>query len=234
MANVYDAGTLTLPFIGRQREIERLRRLHSQGNPVLILGPPGVGKSALVSHLRELLGLRVCPNSERLSDICEALERELQLESAELRLIPRKNRILQALEPTTQVVVFDGASWTTPKIASFIECASRRTPVWLCVRSEHPWEVGRIWPLLVRFARVELKPFQPRETLLLVEAAARAGRVPAEALKIVEWLHRRAAGNPKVLCELLAEIARGHYDLSQPLALRRLELDRRIHEVFPI
>lgn len=105
--------------------------------------------------------------------------------------------------------------------------------MWLCVRSERPWDIGRIWPLLVRFEHVELKPFRPGESLLLVEAAVRGGKVPADTLNIVEWLHRRSAGNPKILCELLTEIARGHYDLSNPLALQRLDLDRRIHEIFP-
>jgi hypothetical protein len=85
-------------------------------------------------------------------------------------------------------------------------------PVWLCVHSEHPWEVGRIWPLLVRFEHVELKPFHPNETLLLVEAAVRAGSVPADTLTIVEWLHRHPAGSPKILRELLEETAHGHYD----------------------
>ena len=66
---------LTISFVGRGREIARLRQLHKQRKHVLILGPAGVGKSALVARLRESLDLRVCPASERLSEICEALER---------------------------------------------------------------------------------------------------------------------------------------------------------------
>ena len=41
---------------------------------------------------------------------------------------------------------------------------------------------------------------------------------------------KRVVGN---LRELLEELATGRYDLSSPEALRRLDLDRRIHEVFP-
>lgn len=224
---------IALPFVGREKEIQRLRELHKQHRHVLILGPTGVGKSALASHLRESLGLRVCPASERLSEICEALEHEFDFEAGDLHLVRRKNRLLKTLKGTTRPVVFDGASWTTPKLSSFIESVSERVPVWLCARSERPWDIGRIWPLLVRFEHVELKPFHPSETLLLVGAAVRDGSVPADTLDIVEWLHRHAAGSPKILCELLKEIARGHYDLNQPLALRRLDLDRRIHEIFP-
>jgi len=224
---------LALPFVGRGKEISRLRQFHAQRKHVLILGPAGVGKSALVAHLRQALNLRVCPASERLSEICEVLEREFDLEAGDLHLVRRKNRVLKSLKGTRRTVVFDGASWTTPKLTTFIENVSERVPVWLCARSDHPWDIGRIWPLLVRFEHVELKPFHPSETLLLVGAVVRGGSVPADTLNIVEWLHRHAAGSPKVLWKLLEEIARGHYDLSQPLALRRLDLDRRIHDIFP-
>ncbi len=226
---------VALPFVGREKEITLLQRLHAQRRHVLILGAEGVGKSALVAHLRKSLRLRVCPASERLSEICDALERDLGLETGELHLIARKNRVLKSLkEAKRTVVVFDGASWTTPKLGSFIENVSERAPVWLCVRSEHPWDVGRIWPLLVRFEHVELKPFHPKETETLVAAAIREKVVPEKALEIVEWLHHRAAGNPKILCELLTEITHGHYDLSRPHGLQLLDLDRRIHEIFPL
>jgi hypothetical protein len=224
---------LSLPFVGREKVLARLRQLHKQHRHVLILGAEGVGKSALVAHLRPSLRLRVCPASERLSEIFEALERELGFDAGELHLIARKNRMLKSLNGTKRAVVFDGASWTTPKLASFIENVSERVPVWLCVRSWHPWDLGRIWPLLVRFEHVELKLFHPGESLLLVKAAVRGGKVPADTLNIAGWLHRHAGGNPKILCELLTEISRGHYDLSNPHALRRLDLDRRIHEIFP-
>jgi hypothetical protein len=225
---------IQFPFIGREKEIARLRELHKQRRHVLILGAEGIGKSALVEHLRESFDLRVCPTSERLSEICESLEHSLDAETSHLELVKRKNRLLKMLKETKRAVVFDGASWTTPKLGTFIENVSMCVPVWLCVRSEHPWDVGRIWPLLVRFEHIELKPFHPKETQKLVEAAVRENSVSEKTLGIVDWLHRRAAGNPKILCELLTEIAHGHYDLSNPHSLRLLTLDRRIHEIFPM
>jgi len=227
---------LALPFVGRIKEIAQLQRLHKQRKHVLILGPKGVGKSALVARLRESLGLRVCPASERLSEICEALERGFDLEAGDLHIVQRKNRLLKLLKGIPHrrdAVVFDGAGWTTSKLSTFIENVSERVPVWLCARSEHPWDIGHIWPLLVRFEHVELKPFHPRETQMLVETAIRNARIPAGVRDIIDWLHRRATGNPKILCELLKEIAHGHYVLSNPHALRLLNLDRRIHELFP-
>jgi hypothetical protein len=225
---------IPLPFVGRVRETALLQRLHAQHKNVLILGGEGIGKSVLVEQLCEPLGLWICPHSEHLSEICESLERELNLEAGDLLIVKRKNRILKLLKERKSItVVFDGASWTTPKLGTFIENVCICAPVWLCARSEHPWDIGRVWPLLVRFEHVELKPFHPKETQKLVAAAVREKSVSEKSLGIVDWLHRRAAGNPKILCELLTEIAHGHYDLGNPHSLRLLDLDRRIHEMFP-
>lgn len=213
----------------------RLRQLHQQRRLVLLHGAEGTGKSALVEQLREPLGLHVCPVSEHLSEICDSLEESFGLEAGDFDLVKRKDRLLKLIkEAKRAAVVFDGASWTTPKLGSFIESVSLRVPVWLCVRSEHPWDVGRIWPLLVRFEHVELKPFRRKETQKLVAFAVGKKIVPEKTLDIVGWLHHRSAGCPKVLCALMTEIGRGHYDLGNPHGLRLLDLDRHIHDSFPV
>jgi hypothetical protein len=222
-----------LPFVGREREISRLGVLHAQRKHVLIIGPTGVGKSALVEHLREQLALLVSGESAHLGGICQGLEPQLGLSPAGLRLLERKKRLREALGAAGRVVVFDGVGWTGPKVSSFLESVAERAPVWICTRSEHPWDIGHFWPLLARFARVEVHPFSPSETQALVVAAVRAGGIPPRAREIVGWLQRRSVGVPLVLRELLEEVATGEYDLTSRNALERLNLDRRIHEVFP-
>ena len=225
---------LSPPFTGRKKEIEQLRRLHARRKHALIVGSEGIGKSALVAHLKETLSLVVCAQSETFGGICHHLETELNSPAPHLHLVQRKNRLLKILAETRRTVVFDGAGWTTPKISSFLESAMERAPVWICTRSEHAHNIGHFWPLLARFERVELQPFHPKETQKLVAAAVREKVVPEKTLDIVEWLHHRAAGSPKILRELLTEIARGHYDLSRPHGLQLLDLDRHIHEMFPV
>jgi hypothetical protein len=222
---------LALPFVGRIKEIARLRQLNKQRKHVLILGPEGVGKSALVARLRESLGLRVCPASERLSEICEVLERELKLDESDLHLVRRKNRLLKSLTGTKRAVVFDGVSWTTPKISSFFDCMSERVPVWICARSEHAWDLGHFWQFLWKFERVELHPFHLADTRALVEAAGYTEQIPAAALDVVERLHHLSAGNPQVLCELLDGLAGGRYDPHKLFDLKLLDLDRRIKQL---
>lgn len=223
-----------LPFVGRHKELSRLSELHAQQKHVLILGPAGMGKSAIVRHLCHGLALLVSAKSAHLGEICEHLEPQLRLEPGELKLLKRKQQLREALWSAGKAVVFDGVVWTTPKLSSFFESVAQHAPVWICARSEHPWDIGHVWPFLVRFERVELHPFRLTETQALVGATVNAGMVPAETLNIVEWLQRRSAGSPLVLRELFEELATGKYDLANPYALRRLDLDRRIHELFPV
>jgi hypothetical protein len=224
---------LALPFVGRRKEAARLEELHTERKHALILGPAGVSKTSLVNHLKEKLGLLVCPLSEHLGAICESLEVGLGLDGSGLKLPQRKQRLLRALPGVKHTVVFDGVNWTTPKLSSFLECVMARVPIWICTRSEHPWDIGHFWPLLVRFARVELRRFNLHETHSLVATAVQRGIVPVEAMEIVGWLYRTSAGNPGRLCKLLKELANGHYDVRNPRSLRLLKLDYRIHDIFP-
>jgi hypothetical protein len=226
-------GSFEFPFVAREREITQLGALHAQRKHVLIIGPAGVGKSALVERLREQLTLLVSSKSAHLGGICEGLEPQLGLTpAAGVKLLERKKRLREALGAAGRVVVFDGVGWTGPKVSSFLESVAERATVWICTRSERPWDIGHFWPLLARFARVEVRPFNLSETQALVVAAVQTGGIPPTAREIVGWLQRRSAGSPLVLRELFAELATGGYELSNPLALRRLDLDRRIHEVF--
>lgn len=233
MVTTSPAAPLVLPFVGRTRETAELRRLHALQRHALILGPAGVGKTALVAHLQPQLRFLRCPHSEHLGEICASLERELGLTTEGLRLVERKPRLRQALAQAGRTVVLDGVGWTTPKLCSWLETVMARTPVWLCTRSAHPWDIGHAWRLLVRFQRVELQALRAAETQALVEAAVQGGLVPPQTRSLAAWLQRRSGGNPRKLYQFLAELNSGHYDLDNPLALRRLEMDRRIHEAFP-
>src|ERR1035441_7785002 len=85
-----------LPFMGREREISQLGALHAERKHALIIGPAGVGKSALVKHLREQRSLLVSGTSEHLGGICDGLEPQLGLSPVGLKLLERKKRLRRA------------------------------------------------------------------------------------------------------------------------------------------
>ncbi|HUA38085.1 MAG TPA: ATP-binding protein [Candidatus Sulfopaludibacter sp.] len=217
-----------LPFIGRKRETAQLRRLHAQHKHTLVLGPAGVGKSALVTHLAQALPLLVCPQSETLGEICGTLEMELAPNTLHLPLVQRKNRLLQKLAETHRTVVFDGVGWTTPKISSFLESAMERATVWICTRSELARNIGHFWPLLARFEIIKLRAFHTYETQALLNAAIDIGQIPSSLEPFARQLHRLAAGLPRTSCEFLEQFAAGHYDLSRRTGWQLLDTDRRI------
>jgi predicted ATPase len=224
---------IALPFVGRAKEIALLQRLHAQRKHALILGPAGVGKSALVAHLAETLPLLLCPQSETLRDICENLEAELHPTAPFLPLVQRKNRLLKILAETGQTVVFDGVNWTTPKISSFLESAMERAPVWICCRSAEPWDIGHVWPLLARFEKIELRTFHFSETRALLAAAVENGQASPAIASFARQLHQLSGGLPLILRELFQQFAAGHYDLSHRAGRQLLELDRRIKHLRP-
>ncbi len=222
---------LSLRFAGRKTETKRLRQLHRQHKHVLILGPAGVGKSALVAHLKETLPLVVCAQSETLGQICRHLEAELNAPAPHLHLVQRKNRLLKILAEIRRTVVFDAAGWTTPKISSFLESAMERAPVWICARSELAHDIGRFWPLLARFETIKLRPFHFSETRAVLSAAVASGEIPPAIEPFARQLHQLSNGLPLVLRELLEQFAAGHYDLSRHAGLQLLKLDRRINNM---
>ena len=86
-----------LVFIGREKEIARLRGLYASRCHLLIVGPAGVGKSALLRQVRQSLPLLLCEETSSIRRICEGLERQLGWTHREMNVVERKNRLLPYL-----------------------------------------------------------------------------------------------------------------------------------------
>ena len=52
-----------------------------------------------------------------------------------------------------------------------------------------------------------------------------------DARKYADELHRMSGGNPRILEELLIELAAREYRIDSSFGLDLLDLDRRIHEI---
>jgi len=218
-------------FFGRETEIEELRSLHALRKHVLIVGPAGIGKTALLGQIRQHCPLLVCEDTSSLRRICDSIEHQLGWTHHMLNVIERKNRLFAHLGKRGEPVAFDHVTQTRPRVARFMSFLAEKIPVWIACRSDRPHEVGHVWEHLYKFTRLELAPFTAEDTSQFILEAIAQGHVQLDTRAHLDELHRMSGGNPRVLEELLMELASREYKMNGPCGLDLLDLDRRIHAI---
>jgi hypothetical protein len=218
-------------FFGRQKEVEQVRALYAKRRHVLVVGAAGLGKTALLQHVGKLSPILICDDSSSLRRICDSLERQLGCARCKLNVIERKNRLLIDLELRGEPVAFDHVIHTAPRVARFMAHLGEKIPIWIACRSDRPNDVGHIWAELYNFARIELFPLTKIETLMLIDEAVARGNIQANARAHGSELHRISGGSPRILAELLVQLAAREYNVDSSLGLHLLDLDRRIHQL---
>jgi hypothetical protein len=221
----------SLAFFGRQALIENLCVLYAQRKHVLVVGTEGMGKTALLQQVIHSCPMLLCEETSSLRRICDSLERQLGWKHYKLNVVERKNRLLAYLERRGEPVAFDQVASTPPRVARFIGRLADHIPVWIVCRSDHSKEVGRIWEHLYKFARIELPPLTRGEVSALIENAVGQGNIQADAREHAAYLHQLSKGVPRILEELLIELAARKYRIDSFFGRHLLELDRRIHEI---
>jgi hypothetical protein len=218
-------------FYGREREIDQLRSLYTLCKHVVVVGPAGVGKTALLRHVRQHCPLLICEETSSLRRICDGIEQQLGWSHHKLDVIERKNRLLVHLERRDEPVAFDHVAHTPPRVARFIAHLGEHIPIWIVCRSYRREEIGHIWQELYKFTCVEISPLAREEIRTLIEQAVAQGNIQADVCEHADELHRMSGGNPRVLEELLIELATREYKMDSLFGLDLLDLDRRIHEI---
>jgi hypothetical protein len=118
---------------------------------------------------------------------------------------------------------------TPPRVARFVARLAECVPIWIACRSDQPKRTGGVWQYLYQFERIELGPFSPKETAAFLQSAISAGQSPPLPRDHISQLHRLSKGNPRLLEELLIELAAREYRLENSFGRKLLDLDRRIH-----
>jgi hypothetical protein len=216
-------------FVGRGKLLSQLNKLYSERKHVLITGPAGIGKTALLRQACAHLQFLLCEESRSLGRICDDLERQVSLRNRKLKLVQRKHRLLDYTSRRGEPVAFDQVAKATPRITRFIGQLSDRVPVWIVCRSPYAQEIGHLWELLYKFTQIELPPFTAGETRTVLEAAVASERIQSDVLGYVTQLHHLCRGNPRTLEGLLVELAARRYRVNDTAGLHLLEIDREIH-----
>lgn len=172
------------PVIGREKEIERIAQILSRrkkNNPIL-LGEPGVGKSAVVEGLATLIATRKVPHS-LIGKKIVALDMASIVAGTQYRgqFEERLRRIIQELREHKEIILFvdeihtiigaggapgslDAANILKPALArGEVQCIGATTI------NEYKKSIEKDGALERRFQKITLQPTTPEETLTILK-----------------------------------------------------------------
>jgi ABC-type arginine transport system ATPase subunit len=106
-------------LIGREKEMAVVREHVCAGRNLVVCGPAGIGKTALVREAApEVL---YCADTATLKTACESLLAQLGLMVGAADNVARKRAILKATAGKRRCFVFDHVSRVSPRLLSFLE-----------------------------------------------------------------------------------------------------------------
>jgi hypothetical protein len=217
-------------LIGRDKELASVRKHLRDGKNLVVSGPAGVGKTALVTAAGATA--LYCADTGTLKTACESLLAQLHLTVPAADNIVRKRAILKATAGKDCRFVFDHVGWVSPKLESFLENIRAAHPLIVVTRSIAWSEIGHLRMLLWNFDQLELAPLSHAATREILRAQMNQLQLCVPDHDHFEADVLRIAGhNLHVLMDLCRQAASGQYVFGKHLSTQLLNLDRRIKEL---
>jgi len=213
-------------LIGRTAALDRVRSCLATGRNLVVAGPEGAGKTALVLEaVRGRPGILYCADTSTLKTACECLLVALGIAGAPADNVARKRMVLRAVRGRKTRFVFDHVGRVTPRLLSLLEAIHESHPLIIVTRSLAWPDIGHLKMILWDFDKLEIANLGAPDARRLVRAESeRLGLRLPDARRFEREVCRLSHGNPRLILELCRRA-----DAAGPgLSARVLDLDRRI------
>jgi hypothetical protein len=229
---------MTAMLIGREQECRLLDELIRQRKNILIVGPEGVGKSAIVDHALANGAVKNILYSKSSATLKETLANmaEFALGSKNLHqknILSLKKICYRLLEASPDYAVLDHMVWVEPKFYGFLTYLKEQKIAFIIVtRSSDKKDIGHLWMGLYDFERIEIKNLDHAGTEQLIDDCAQSFDLKLhEATNFKNEVFTISKGNPTIIKELCRLAREEKYRARGPIDVKLIDLDRRIKSV---
>jgi hypothetical protein len=235
-----------LPLVGMAKEARRLRLAFAAGDPLLLLGPQGSGKTRLIKEAlsgnRQALYVRWEPTLHDLllamaralmgAGHADFLQRAKPGADAEAWLAAQtsvhlKGLLWSAIENSPVTMVLDGAAGAGFPTYRFLQRIYHTPGMALFAASRDALHLGALARLFWNPAKtLHVPPLPERDAERLFEAAA--GRFQLRELDLDEFREKvleSAGGNPGQIIEMCRLAAQSQYRAGRYIKFSRIRID---------
>jgi predicted ATPase len=226
-------------FVGREQELERVKRLMTQKRNIVVFGQKGVGKSALVSRIVREMNPESLLYSSESGQFKQTLlnlishRGEVTRTFGESSILALKKTAYKLLDQNPAYVILDHVGWVEPKYYGFLGyIIERNVPLMVVGRATERKEVGHLWLAMYEFEKIQIRNLEREATHELVRRWLSFLKLDAvDADKFAVKVARISRGNPEIITDLCLLARHAKYRSGGHLDVKLMDLDRRIREV---